>query len=661
MRGSGAGPGLIVPGAHTPDLKAPERPLREGRAKATGGGRRPGADIPTPQEVMGRAGQENFPVASRLLPAGAREHLLAIYGFARLTDELGDSLEGDRLSALDWLEGELDAAFQGSASHPLLRSLEGTIRACGLAPEPFRRLIEANREDQRRVRYERFEDLLSYCALSANPVGELVLGVLGCGGSERVTLSDAVCSGLQVVEHLQDVAEDRRRGRVYLPLEDMRSFGVDEEQLDASSAGPGLRELIAFEADRARALLLGGAPLLRSLRGRAKIAVAAYIGGGLAALDAIEAAGHDVLAVTPRAGRGARLLATLALLAHPPRADDGVSGGSPGADADGQDARAGAGAGVPRGGGRAASVDAAYRTCERITRREARNFYYGIRLLPPAKRRAMCAVYAFARRIDDVGDGALADDRRLVRLEAQAEELDALLAEGPATGAGTPEHDGAPLALSDPVLIALADARARFALPGDALRELVEGVRMDIVGTRYERFEELEVYCRRVAGGIGRLCLAIFGVRDERARAWCEVAADELGVAMQLTNILRDLREDAQRGRVYVPLEDIAQAGLRAGALSPEILFAEGPPPAGLGALVDLEATRARERFMRGSSLLTQLDRRSAACLLAMIGIYSRLLERIAQAPEEALVSRMALPRSEKAWTALRSVLGALA
>ncbi|MDE3070799.1 MAG: squalene synthase HpnC, partial [Acidobacteriota bacterium] len=224
--------------------------------------------------MLARAGQENFPVAGRFLPAGLREHLLAIYGFARLADELGDSLDDDRLGALDWLEEELGRAYEGRAGHPLLVSLQGTVRACDLPPEPFRRLIEANRVDQARRRYESFEQLLGYCTLSANPVGELVLGVLGLADPRRVALSDAICSGLQIAEHLQDVAEDRRMGRIYLPREDMRRFGVLEGDLDEASAGEPLRELIAFEADRARMLLLAGAPLVHSLHGRARLAVA---------------------------------------------------------------------------------------------------------------------------------------------------------------------------------------------------------------------------------------------------------------------------------------------------------------------------------------------------------------------------------------------------
>ena len=272
----------------------------------------PGA--PASEAVMARAPGENFPVASRTLPRAARAHLLAVYGFARLVDELGDSFRGDRLAALDWLEQDLDRAFAGEARHPLLVRLEPTLRECSLSREPLARLIEANRVDQRVDRYETWEDLRGYCALSADPVGELVLAILGLATPGRVALSDRICTALQLTEHCQDVAEDFARGRVYLPLEDLRRFGAAVEDLGAAHAGPALRSVVAFEVERARSLLEEGAPLLVELRGRAKLAVASFVAGGRSALDAIERAGFDVLPGPPRAGgllRARALVATL--------------------------------------------------------------------------------------------------------------------------------------------------------------------------------------------------------------------------------------------------------------------------------------------------------------------------------------------------------------
>lgn len=266
--------------------------------------------------VMARAGSENFPVASRLLGGRTRSHLLAIYGFARLADELGDSAPGDRLAALDWLAQELDRAFRGRAEHPLLVRLTPTLRECSLPREPFERLIEANRMDQRVERYLTWEQLRGYCALSADPVGELVLGVLDSATPERIALSNSICTALQLAEHCQDVAEDFAHGRVYLPAEDLARFGCTTAELAGASAGEPLRHVLAFEVRRARDLLAEGAPLLDGLRGSGRLAVAAFVAGGRAALDAIERAGYDVLGGPLRASRPRRALALAGVLAE---------------------------------------------------------------------------------------------------------------------------------------------------------------------------------------------------------------------------------------------------------------------------------------------------------------------------------------------------------
>jgi squalene synthase HpnC len=263
-------------------------------------------DAPAAEAVMARAQTENFPVASRVLPRRERRHLLALYGLARLLDELGDSDQrapAERLAALDWLEGELDRAFRGQAEHPLLVRVGETVRECALTRDPFARLIEANRVDQRVGRYESWEQLRGYCALSADPVGELVLAVFGLATPARIALSDSICTALQLAEHCQDVAEDLARGRIYLPAEDLRRFGCAEADLAGEHASASLRAVLAFEVARAHGLLADGAPLIAQLRGRPKLAVAAFVAGGSAALEAIEGVRYDVLPGPPRAGR----------------------------------------------------------------------------------------------------------------------------------------------------------------------------------------------------------------------------------------------------------------------------------------------------------------------------------------------------------------------
>jgi squalene synthase HpnC len=248
-------------------------------------------------DFTAKASHENFPVASRLLPKEIRSRLMAIYAFARLTDDIGDEAEGDRLALLDWLDDELTLASEGRAIHPVFQRLTPVIQDLGLSLQPFRSLIEANRVDQRVTRYSTYDDLVGYCMLSAAPIGHLVLAAFEVSSAPRIEWSDQVCIALQIVEHLQDVGEDARRGRIYLPLEDLNEFHCDEEDLLSPSASAALRDLIAMESRRARASLAAGSPLSSSLPMRARFAVSGFVAGGVAALDSIERAHYDVLAV----------------------------------------------------------------------------------------------------------------------------------------------------------------------------------------------------------------------------------------------------------------------------------------------------------------------------------------------------------------------------
>jgi squalene synthase HpnC len=252
------------------------------------------AELPAREQVLSQAKHENFTVASALLGPRRARHLTAIYGFARLVDDVGDEAAGDRGALLDLVELELRRAFSeadGPPQHPLMIELAATIRECRLTAGPFERLIMANRMDQVVTRYETFEQLLGYCQLSAAPVGELVLGIFGAITPARVELSDRVCAGLQIVEHLQDIAEDHGRGRVYLPKEDLIRFGCDEADLSGEPTA-ALQALVAFEAARASQLLSDGAPLASTLPFRARLAVAGFVAGGRRAIDELTAARH---------------------------------------------------------------------------------------------------------------------------------------------------------------------------------------------------------------------------------------------------------------------------------------------------------------------------------------------------------------------------------
>ena len=318
-------------------------------------------------------------------------------------------------------------------------------------------------------------------------------------------------------------------------------------------------------------------------------------------------------------------------------------------------------------GTEAVDVHAAYRQCEEITWSQARNFAYGIRLLPPAKRQALAAVYAFARRIDDIGDGDLPAPAKLAALAGARDSVTALSAERDLPGGnGRPAPENSGLA-GDLVLVALADAAGRFDIPLAAFGELIDGCEADVRGTRYATFAELEHYCRCVAGSIGRLSLGVFGTADVATAA---PLADALGVTLQLTNILRDIREDYLGGRIYLPAEDFERFGcaLDGGALK-QASGDNGHLPHGpgdganedrLAALVEFEAQRASRWYAKGLTLMPLLDRRSAASAGAMAGIYFRLLEHIAAAPRVVLERRMSLSPREKALVAAQSLAMAL-
>jgi squalene synthase HpnC len=260
------------------------------------------------EEVVVNATNENFPVALRMIPARHRRHLWALYCFARLTDDMGDQAKDPavdqktlRLKLLDDLEADIDRIYAGEQPRtPALEPMATTIRERDIPGQPFRRLIQANRQDQQVARYATYQELDQYCTLSANPVGEIVLYIFGAATPERIALSDRVCTALQLVEHWQDVAEDLRADRIYLPREDMARFGCTEQDLAQPATNPVTKRLMTFETDRAKKLLDEGAPLVGMLNGSARLAVAGYVAGGRAALAAIEAADYDVLRVTPR-------------------------------------------------------------------------------------------------------------------------------------------------------------------------------------------------------------------------------------------------------------------------------------------------------------------------------------------------------------------------
>jgi phytoene synthase len=300
------------------------------------------------------------------------------------------------------------------------------------------------------------------------------------------------------------------------------------------------------------------------------------------------------------------------------------------------------------------NADEAYAQCEQITWEQARNFAYGIRLLPVGKRHALAAAYAFARRIDDIGDGELPAAEKTEQLEAARRQVHALVARvnGEAAEAGAVDE-------TDPVLVALTDAGQRFGVPLEAFTELIDGCLADVNQATYKTFDDLLWYCRCVAGSIGRLSLGIYGTGHQVGQPEKQAKlADDLGVALQLTNILRDVREDFLNNRVYLPKEDLDKFGIEFAPFGEPEPFPDTAMQARFANLVEFEANRAREWYGSGLRLLATIDRRSAACTGAMAGIYRRLLERIARNPHAVLEGRMSLPGSEKALVAAQALAG---
>jgi phytoene synthase len=277
------------------------------------------------------------------------------------------------------------------------------------------------------------------------------------------------------------------------------------------------------------------------------------------------------------------------------------------------------------------NLETAYARCEEITRTEAKNFSYGIRLLAPAERKAMSALYALARRIDDIGDGNDPVDDKLAALDSVREKVQLL-------------RSDARRVSDDPIFCALAHASTRFPIPLEAFNELIDGVEQDCRGTFYDSADDTITYCRLVAGSVGRLSLGVFGCTD-RARGI--QLADDLGVALQLTNILRDIVEDRGMGRVYLPAEDIKRFDCELNLTGPKANVIE---------LIGFECARARTWYERGLPLLPLLDRRSRACVAAMSGIYRRLLDRIEKQPQAVLEGRMSLSTQQKLHVAVRAI-----
>ncbi len=534
---------------------------------------------------------ENFTVASAVLPAELRIHLARIYAFCRVTDDLGDESRSDaRLRA--WRE-EVVAALCGDTvpTHPVLLALRETVTACAIPVQPFLDLISANQQDQRIAAYATWAELEAYCSLSAAPVGRMVLAVLGIRGVRAEQLSDSVCVGLQLANFAQDVAVDARLGRCYLPADDVQALGV--------------RGAVRALCDRAESMLAAGRELELMTAGRLRAQLALYRLGGGAILDAIRRASYRTDSVRPRVSATvrARLAAeAVAVLAT---------------DLNGQPA-------ATRG------IVEAERVCQRLARRHAANFYWGFIALARPERIAIYSLYDFARQVDDAVDSPSGGDPRDELEHARLRLRRAL--------SGDPD---------DQVTAVLARAVAAYRIPTAELEGLIDGVERDLSTRRYASWEDLAAYCHLVASTVGRMCVRIFGFDDEVALEH----ADDLGLAMQLTNILRDVRGDLELGRVYLPGDELAAFGIS------EEQLAAGRAAPRWHEFIGFQAERARHLFASGLRVERHIPQRAGICVRTMAGLYQRILAEIEADPALPLGRRLSLSPSDKAAVLVRATL----
>ncbi len=545
------------------------------------------------------ARDENFPVGSWLLPAGLRPHVASFYSVVRAADDIADSPEltpDEKIAGL----AAIDAALRGE--EPVPRGCEAAARLraeaseIGVSIEHARTLLEAFTQDARKRRYADWEDLLGYCRKSANPVGRFLLELHGEGGAGHAA-SDALCTALQIINHLQDCKSDYEAlDRVYVPLDFFAAEGAKVEELAAPRSSPALRRVLDRVLDGVDGLVAAARPLpgLTAHPGMRReaaviVALAERLAGELRRRDPI--AGRVELSLAAKLGCAARGLARAAF-----------------APADAE----------------AFARDA--------VRRSGTSFYWAMRLLPRNKREAMFAIYAFCREVDDIADGPGDAEEKGRALARWRDEIGALFDRRPGA----------------PVTRALAGPVAEFGLRRSDFEDILRGVEMDARGVmRGPSMQELELYCSRVAGAVGLLSVRVFGCADGRADSF----ALSVGAALQLTNILRDLAEDAGLGRVYLPREVLAAAGIHAD--DPDAIIAHRNLPGACAAL----AEAARRRFAEARAALADMAPRDRAALrpaVIMMAVYGRLLDRLVRGGWRRLDPPVRVPGAEKMWIAVR-------
>jgi squalene synthase HpnC len=568
---------------------------------------------------------ENFNVASWLLPKELHQHFYNLYAYCRWADDLGDEIPTREraLELLDWWESELDRCYEGRPSHPVFVALRETILAKDVPKQPFADLLKAFRQDQVVKRYATWDEVADYCVYSANPVGRLVLYLCGYRDEQRQRLSDATCTALQLANFWQDVSRDLEMGRIYIPLDRAAAHGLSEKEIGERKFDERYVALMKELMARTRGLFEEGLPLAKMVEGKLAIDLEMFSRGGMAVLDAIEEMGYDTLNERPSVSKGKQVrLLGRAVVTH-------VLGGGGAVSAATEDALL-----------NSREVAASYEECHRIARESHSNFYPAFFLLPKAKRDGIVALYAFMRLIDDVSDeGAdlAAKQRGLAKWRAALDEAitgRAQVVDGNTVKKPVSEN----LAGANEVLPALVDTIQRYKMPMRYLHDLISGAEMDLTEHAYSSFKRLREYCYRVAGTVGLTCTHIFGFKDPRALELSE----KLGLAFQLTNIIRDVREDFAIGRVYLPDEDLERYGVTRED------FGRNEATLGVRELLRFEADRAWSCYEEGKKLLGLIDEDSRSTLWLLVHTYSALLARIESVDFAVFGERVRLSRAEK-------------
>ncbi len=575
---------------------------------------------------------ENFNVVSWLLPKDLHQHFYNLYAYCRWADDLGDEIpQKERaLELLDWWERELDDCYSGRPSHPVLVALRETVVAKDIPKQPFADLLRAFRQDQNVKRYPTWDSMIGYCVYSANPVGRLVLYLCGYRDEKRQQLSDATCTALQLANFWQDVSRDLEKGRIYIPLDLAATHGITETDIVERRFDNRYVSLMKDLIARTRMLFTKGAPLAKMVNGRLSVDLEMFSRGGVAVLDAIESMGYDTLHHRPSItkARQARLLGR-ALFTHlftrPMHPESSA----------GPFAFAAARQPAPES---SISIPDSYAACHGIARAAHSNFYYAFFLLSKPKRDALAALYAFMRLVDDVADEGhdlAAKQRGLADWRAALD--DAVTGEAHLVDGTAALSSASPTGAAE-VLPALVDTMQRYKMPARYLHDLISGAEMDLTLRAYPTFDRLREYCYRVAGTVGLTCTHVFGFHEPRALD----LAEKLGLAFQLTNIIRDVHDDYALGRVYLPEEDLARYGVSAQDLG------KSEATLGVRELLRFEADRAWQSYEEGAALLGLIDPESRGALWLLVHTYSALLARIESLDFAVFRERVRLSKAEK-------------